>query len=89
MKYLDAKDSLMGLYGIGDKVADCILLFGYGKFEAFPIDVWIKRTMERIYFNGRKKSIKQIHSIATEMWGDYRGYAQQYIFEAARRNGIR
>ena len=89
MKYLDAKDSLMGLDGIGDKVADCILLFGYNKFEAFPIDVWIKRTMERIYFKGKKRSIKQIHALSTELWGNYRGYAQQYLFEAARRNEIR
>ncbi len=86
MKYEDAKGRLMELDGIGDKVADCILLFGYNKFEAFPIDVWVKRVMERTYFNGRKRSIRQIHEFSSELWGEYRGYAQQYIFESGRRN---
>ena len=80
MKYEDAKDRLMELNGVGDKVADCILLFGYNKFEAFPIDVWVKRVVERAYFNGRKRSIRQIHDFSVERWGKYRGYAQQYIF---------
>ena len=80
MGYEDAKARLMELSGIGDKVADCILLFGYNKFEAFPIDVWVKRVVERAYFNGRKRSIRQIHDFSAERWGKYRGYAQQYIF---------
>ena len=80
MKYDDAKEELMQLDGIGDKVADCILLFGYHKTEAFPIDTWVKRIMERVYFNGRKKSIRQIHEFSEERWGRCCGYAQQYIF---------
>ena len=80
MKYDDAKEELMRLDGIGDKVADCILLFGYNKLEAFPIDVWIKRVVEKAYFNGKKKSIRQIHDFSIERWGKYRGYAQQYLF---------
>ena len=80
MKYDDAKEELMRLDGIGDKVADCILLFGYNKLEAFPIDVWIKRVVEKAYFNGKKKSIRQIHDFSIERWGNYRGYAQQYLF---------
>ncbi len=88
MNYDDAKDSLMELSGIGDKVADCVLLFGYGKLEAFPIDVWIKRVVERAYFNGRKRSIRQIHDFSLERWGKYRGYAQQYLFHYARTSRI-
>ena len=80
MGYLDAKEELMQLDGIGDKVADCILLFGYNKFEAFPIDVWVKRVLEKAYFKGRKKSLKQIHDFSIERWGKYRGYVQQYLF---------
>ncbi len=88
LKYEVAKDKLMELDGIGDKVADCILLFGYGKFESFPIDVWIKRVIEKEYFKGRKKSIRQIHEFSIEKWGRYRGYAQQYIYEFGRRNKV-
>jgi len=88
MGYEDAKERLMELDGIGDKVADCILLFGYGKYEAFPIDTWVKRVVERAYFKGRKKSVRQIHEFSMERWGANRGYAQQYIFEFGRRNKI-
>jgi N-glycosylase/DNA lyase len=84
LKYEDAKERLMELDGVGDKVADCILLFGYNKFEAFPIDVWVKRVVERAYFNGRKQSIRRIHDFSVERWGKYRGYAQQYIFHYGR-----
>ncbi len=62
------KDSLMEIHGIGDKVADCIALMGYGRLEAFPIDVWVKRTMEKAYFGGKPKKIAEIHDFATEQW---------------------
>ena len=88
MSYLDAKEELMQLNGIGDKVADCILLFGYNKFEAFPIDVWVKRVVEKAYFKGRKRNIRQIHDFSIERWGKYRGYAQQYLFHYGRINKI-
>ncbi|MGI0141488.1 MAG: DNA-3-methyladenine glycosylase family protein [Candidatus Micrarchaeales archaeon] len=78
--YVSAKEELMELPGIGDKVADCILLMGYKKHEAFPVDTWIKRIVERVYFNGRKQSIKTIHKFADERWPKNQGYAQQYIF---------
>jgi N-glycosylase/DNA lyase len=74
------KDSLMEINGVGDKVADCIVLMGYGRLEAFPIDVWVKRTMEKAYFNGKTKRISDIHEFASDQWGRHRGYAQQYIF---------
>ncbi len=82
--YENAKDKLMELDGIGDKVADCILLFGYGRQEAFPIDTWIKRIMERVYFRGAKQKTRSIHEFAEERWGAYAGYAQQYLYEFAR-----
>ncbi len=83
-EYAKAKEELMVLDGVGDKVADCILLFGYGKLEAFPIDTWIQRIVERTYFNGRKQNVKRIHEFAEERWGAYAGYAQQYLFHFAR-----
>lgn len=82
--YDKLKGALMEISGVGDKVADCIALMGYGNFEAFPVDVWVKRTMERVYFNSRNKKIKELHAFAEEKWGKYRGYAQQYIFWGGR-----
>ena len=83
-KYDKLKESLMTIRGVGEKVADCIALMGYGNLEAFPIDVHIKRSMEKLYFKGKKKPLKQIQKLAEEKWGDYRGYAQQYLFHNAR-----
>jgi len=82
--YSEAKQELMQIKGIGDKVADCILLFGYGKGEAFPVDVWVKRAVECSYFKGRKQKIGRIHEFASERFGSLAGYAQQYIFQYAR-----
>lgn len=79
-KYLELKEELMSIEGIGDKVADCIALMGYGKLEAFPIDVWVKRSIERLYFKNKNLSIKEIHKFAEDRWGDFAGFAQQYVF---------
>jgi N-glycosylase/DNA lyase len=84
--YADAKEELMELRGIGDKVADCILLFGYGKLEAFPVDTWIKRVVEAAYFSGKTQSVRKIHEFADERWGGYAGYAQQYLFHFGRNS---
>lgn len=78
--YDKIKGELMEISGVGDKVADCIALMGYGKFEAFPIDVWVKRTLEKVYFKGKDKKIKDLHKFAEERFERYAGYAQQYIF---------
>jgi N-glycosylase/DNA lyase len=82
--YDKIKDELMQISGVGEKVADCIALMGYGKMEAFPIDVWVKRTMETFYFKGKTTNIKEIHKFAEKRWGNFRGYAQQYLFHSAR-----
>ena len=86
--YDSIKDSLMGMNGIGEKVADCIALMGFGKTEAFPIDVWVKRTLERVYFNGKPRRIEELRDFVNERWGKaYRGYAQQYLFWGGRNLG--
>lgn len=87
-KYQKLKDELMQIDGVGEKVADCIALMGYGNLEAFPIDVHIKRTMERLYFKGKKKKTREIQEFAAERWRKYRGYAQQYLFHSARINKV-
>ena len=76
--YEEAKKEIMKIKGVGNKVADCILLFGAGKKNAFPVDVWIKRVMETLYKDEMKD--KDISSFAKERFGEYGGYAQQYLF---------
>ena len=82
--YEEAKKALVKLPGVGEKVADCVLLFSLGFDEAFPIDVWIKRTMERLYFNSKKTSIKKLRDFAMKRFGKNCGYAQQFLFYSGR-----
>ena len=83
LTYDGAKLQLLQVKGIGEKVANCILLFGLGYRNAFPVDVWIKRIMEHVYF-GKETSPEKIMSFAKEAFGEYGGYAQQYLFHYAR-----
>lgn len=71
---------LTEIKGVGTKVANCTMLFGLGKREAFPVDVWIKRIMEHLYFNGEDTTKEKIAEFAKERFGEYGGYAQQYLF---------
>lgn len=87
MPYDKAKHELMKIKGVGPKVADCVLLFSCGKKEAFPIDVWVKRTMQTLYLGYDAKE-KEIHSFADEHFGKYAGVAQQYLFYYARENKL-
>ncbi|MBR5507958.1 MAG: DNA-3-methyladenine glycosylase 2 family protein [Clostridia bacterium] len=84
----DAKDVLMSIKGVGSKVADCVLLFGLGKYDSFPVDVWMKRIMEYLYFNQTEQSIKVISEFAQAHFGELGGFAQQYLFFYARENKI-
>lgn len=84
----DAKTELLKIKGVGTKVADCVLLFSLKKNDVFPTDVWVKRVMEYFYFNMEDTSIKTIHNFAKEKWGDFAGYAQQYLFYYARSKKI-
>ncbi len=83
LSYDAAKAELMQVKGIGEKVANCILLFGLGYRNAFPVDVWIKRIMEYVYF-GKDTSPEKIMAFAKDRYGEYGGYAQQYLFHYAR-----
>ena len=82
-----AKSQLLRLSGVGEKVAACILLFGLGKHEGFPVDVWVKRIMEYCYFEGERTK-EEIAEFAKEKFGDLGGFAQQYLFYWARENKI-
>lgn len=83
----EAKQELMKIKGVGNKVADCIILFGLAKCESFPVDVWIKRIMEYCYFD-KEQPIERISAFATEKFGELGGFAQQYLFFYARENRI-
>jgi N-glycosylase/DNA lyase len=79
------KKELLTYLGIGDKVADCICLFGFGKADSFPVDTWI----EKIYhddFKGELSDRKKINAYFTSLFGQYSGYVQQYLFYAKRTN---
>jgi len=81
--YETTKSALLCCDGVGDKVADCVALFGFEKYEAFPIDVWMERAM-RYYFRHKKMTRKLMHDYATQHFGPYAGYAQQYLYHHAR-----
>lgn len=76
----DCRTQLMQIKGVGTKVANCVMLFGLGRREAFPVDVWIKRIMEALYFDGQPVQNAKIEQFAAEQFGAYGGYAQQYLF---------
>ena len=84
LPYPEARRLLLTLPGVGEKVADCVLLFAYGKREAFPVDVWVKRAVERWYFRGRAVSNGQIRRFASDRFGEDAGYAQQHLFHYVR-----
>lgn len=79
-----ARELLMTIKGVGEKVANCVLLFGLGRREAFPVDVWMKRIMEQMYFDGKDTKKQDIEAFAVNKLGDLGGYAQQYLFDYAR-----
>jgi len=82
-----ARRRLTELSGVGDKVADCTLLFSGIKQDVFPTDVWVKRVMEELYLK-KESTFKEIQEFAQNYWGEYAGFAQQYLFYYARENRI-
>ena len=85
----EIREILLSLEGVGEKVADCILLFGLHRFDTFPVDVWVRRVMNTLYIHNEdetKVNKKQIRDTAYELFGDIEGIAQQYLFYWAREN---
>ena len=81
----EARTELCRLPGVGEKVANCTLLFGFGRLRAFPIDVWIERVLRQIYFpRKRKVTSRRLREFSSKYFGSYGGYAQQYLFHHAR-----
>ena len=86
--YSNSLECLTKFPGIGDKVANCVLLFSMDKLEAFPVDVWIDRVLREVYVDamGTKKmpSKSQMRLWAQNYFGNYAGYANQYLFHRRR-----
>ena len=87
--YQEALEALIALPGVGDKVANCAMLFSMDKLEAFPVDVWVHRALQEWYLGGTevKLSNKKMREWAQERFGPYAGYANQYLFHSRRLQG--
>ena len=92
--YHEAKKKLCQVPGVGNKVADCIMLFSLNKLEAFPLDTWMIKILEKYYskeFKIETKTITQkqyelLHEKIVNHFGPYCGYAQQFLFKMEREN---
>jgi N-glycosylase/DNA lyase len=89
LPYEDARKELMKLHGVGPKAADCILLFAFQKYEAFPVDVWIRRIIQQNYIKSldlesglTSRDYDTIRRFARQHFGEYCGYAQEYLYAA-------
>ena len=93
-EYHVAKEKICSVPGVGNKVADCILLFSLNKLEAFPLDRWMIRILEKYYLNEFKLETKTItekqysilHEKIVNHFGPFAGYAQQFLFKMEREN---
>lgn len=100
LDYKEAKTQLLSLPGVGQKVADCVLLFSLNKLEAFPVDVWMKHVILEFYpFSFEESFVEKlsrrhtltsseyqtISSFGRTYFGEYAGYAQEYLFALARK----
>lgn len=99
MAYQQAKKMLISFSGVGPKVADCVLLFSLGHFEAFPVDIWVKRAILNHYSEHLPKEFikkiscgrsfsnteyERLNSFGRSYFGEYAGYAQEYLYHYER-----
>lgn len=85
LETIELRKKLCEFAGVGEKIANCVLLFGYERLGAVPIDVWIAQVLRVLYFEG-KESIRlpELAEFSERYFGPYSGYAQQYLFHHAR-----
>ncbi len=92
MKYDQAKELLLKLPGIGDKVADCVMLFSLEKLDSFPLDTWMLKILQKYYSDSicidkksiSKKRYEYMHQNIVEHFGKYAGYSQQFLYKMER-----
>ncbi len=89
LPYEEARGALLALPGVGEKVAECVLLFALEHGEAFPVDVWIHRAVQMLYLRGRQATPRVIRAWARDRFGSLAGYANQHLFLAARAGFLR
>ena len=83
----EARAELIKFPGVGNKIANCVLLFAYGFQQAFPVDVWVMKALRELYFPKRRVSEKRIARFTATHFGPNAGYAQQYLFHYMRTRG--
>jgi N-glycosylase/DNA lyase len=88
LSYKEARELLICLPGVGKKVADCTLLYSLEFLEAFPMDTWIKRGLQKIYFKGEKAGEKAMEEFVSRHFGPYAGYAQLYLYHYWRNHPL-
>ena len=81
-----ARAELIELPGVGEKIANCVLLFAHGFQEAFPVDVWVRKALLKLYFPRRRPSETRLSNFTKTYFGPHSGYAQQYLFHYMRIN---
>ena len=87
MEHERALEELLKLPGVGEKIANCTLLFSCGFDNAFPIDVWMERALRRLYFLRRRVTARHLRQFTRSNFGPYAGWAQQYLFFDERLRG--
>lgn len=81
----DLEKDLLTLYGVGVKVARCIMLYGFHRLSAFPVDTWVKKALVK-YYGLEDATLKEMNRFGEDHFGAWAGLAQQYLFEEIRRN---
>ena len=86
----DLRNKLISLSGIGPKVADCVLLFGYGRQDVFPVDTWIEKMYVKFYCSNSQivPNREKIRENLVKEFGNLSGYAQQYLFYSMRSREV-
>lgn len=87
MSLSEARKMLCAYTGVGPKVADCVLLFAGLRTDVFPIDVWVRRVLENLYFR-RAVSPREAEKFVSAYFDDLAGFAQQYLFYGIRECGL-
>jgi N-glycosylase/DNA lyase len=77
---MEARKELLQFRGVGPKVADCVLLFAFGRYNVFPVDIWITRIMQHYYSLPPSASYEEIAREGRARFGRCAGYAQEYLF---------